>query len=228
MPDRSPVWLSLQTAGLATCLVIPIGTVLAWWLAHGRSSAIKDVVRAALALPLVLPPIVVGYYLLLVFGRGTSLGRWVNDVVGLQLMFTWQGAAVAAAVMALPLYTIAASAALAEVDQGMLEAGRTLGADEIQLALKVVVPIAYRGLLAGATLAFARALGEFGATLMVAGSIPGRTQTLPLALYAAVIAGKEEEARRWTAILSALAIGLVGSVAIYQRHVAASRGERRR
>jgi molybdate transport system permease protein len=223
MPDLSPLWLSLQTAGLATALVLPPGVAAAWWLAHGPRIPGKGLLELLLALPLVLPPTAVGYGLLLLLGHGTPVGRWLNDVAGVRLLFTWQGAAVAASVMALPLFTLTASAAFAAIDPEMLEAGRVLGAGNAALARHVVVPLAYRGLLAGVTLAFARALGEFGATLMVAGSIPGRTRTLPLALYAAVQTGKTQDAVSYTAILSLTAFVLLAGVAAYRNRLTTAR-----
>jgi molybdate transport system permease protein len=224
--DYSPLWLSLEIAGVATLLMLPVGIAAAWWLAHGRPFPGKGLVETLLTLPLVLPPTVVGFYLLLVLGRGTSFGRWINDDVGVKLLFTWQGAAVAASVMALPLFVRTATSAFASVENELLEAGRTLGATEAVLLLWVIVPLSFRGVLAGLALAFARALGEFGATMMVAGSIPGRTQTLPLALYSAVQAGKNDEALAYTIILSITAFVLLGAVGAYQRRVAIDRGER--
>ncbi len=225
-PDWSPLWLSLQIAGAATVLILPIGVLAAWWLAHSRDFPGKGLIETVLMLPLVLPPTVVGYYLLLAFGRGTSLGQWINDTLGIRLLFTWQGAAVAASVMALPLFIRTATAAFASVERELLEAGRTLGASEPGLLIYVIVPMAYRGLLAAVALAFARALGEFGATLMVAGSIPGRTQTLPLALYAAVQAGHDSEALRYTLLLSIVAFAMLGGVGLYQRRISTQRADK--
>ena len=218
--------MSLQVAGVATLLMLPFGVAVSWWLAHGRSSRGKLIAETLVTLPLVLPPTVVGYYLLLALGRGTAVGRWVNDSLGLRLLFTWEGAALAAAVMALPLFVKTATAAFASVDNELLEVGRTLGAREATLLTQVIIPVSYRGVLAALALGFARALGEFGATLMVAGSIPGRTQTLPLALYAAVQAGKDREALTYTLLLSVAAIVLLGAVGAYQSRLAAQRGER--
>jgi len=224
-PDLGPIWLSLLVASVATVLLLPAGVAASWWLAHGRPFPGKGLAETLLMLPLVLPPTVVGYYLLLLFGRGTPFGQWLNDRIGLRLLFTWQGAATAAAIMALPLFVRTATAAFASVEREMLEAGRTLGASESALLWRVIVPLSYRGLLAGVALAFARALGEFGATLMVAGSIPGRTQTLPLALYAAVQAGKDSVALGYTLTLSLIAFAILSAVGLYQRRVAVSRAE---
>jgi len=224
--DLSPLWLSLQVALLAMALLLPIGVSAAWWLAHGRPFRGKTLIETLLTLPLVLPPTVVGYGLLLTFGRGTALGRGLNDFVGLRLLFTWQGAAVAAAIMALPLFVKTAAAAFASVETELLEVGRTLGATERDLLFTVILPVSYRGLLAAFALAFARALGEFGATLMVAGSIPGRTQTLPLALYAAVQTGASRDALTYTVLLTFIAFLLLGITGAYQQRLSSQRGER--
>lgn len=225
MPDISPLWLSVKVAGAAILMILPMGIALSWWLAHGKSFRGKGLIETAVTLPLVLPPTVVGFYLLLVFGRGTPIGRWMNDSAGIRLLFTWQGAAVAASIMALPLFIRTATAAFATVERELLEAGRTLGATESVLLLNVIIPMSYRGMLAGAALAFARALGEFGATLMVAGSIPGRTQTLPLALYSAVQAGSDTEARFYTVILTITAFVILGAVGSYESRLTALRGD---
>ncbi len=211
---------------LATLLLLPVGIVVAWWLARGRPFVGKTLLETLLTLPLVLPPTVVGFLLLNMLGRGTELGRWFNDTVGIRLLFTWQGASLAAAMMALPLFIKTASAAFGAVDQELLEAGRTLGASESALLLRVIVPLAYRGLFAGTALAFARALGEFGATLMVAGSIAGQTQTLPLALYDSVQAGDRSASLFYATLLTVTAFILLGSVGAYQARIARQRGER--
>jgi len=224
--DLSPLWLSLQVALLATTLMLPFGLLAAWWLGLGRGFRGKSLIETLFTLPLVLPPTVVGYGLLLLLGHGTAVGRWLNDSVGLRLLFTWQGAAAAAAVMAFPLFVRTATAAFASVDRELLEAGRTLGASEFALWQRVTIPLAYRGLLAALALGFARALGEFGATLMVAGSIPGRTQTLPLALYSSVQAGHNHDSRTYTLLLSAMAFLLLGTLGTWQGRIARGRGER--
>lgn len=206
--------------------MLPFGLVIAWWLSYGRPFFGKSLIETLFILPLVLPPTVVGFYLLLVFGRGTAFGRWINDVGGIRLLFTWQGASVAAAVMALPLFVRTAASALASVDIALLEAARVHGADERVILFAVIIPVSYRGLLAAFALAFARALGEFGATLMIAGSIPGQTQTLPLALYSAVQAGKTREAWNYTLLLSLAAFVILSGIGAYQNRVTVQRGER--
>ena len=147
-------------------------------------------------LPLVLPPTVLGYYLIVLIGRQGWLGRWLQETWGISLIFTWQGAVLAAAVVSLPLVFKSARAAFEEVDPDLENAARTLGLSETAVFFRVSLPLAWRGILAGAMLAFARAMGEFGATLMVAGNLPGKTQTLSLAVYDAVQAGNDAVATR--------------------------------
>lgn len=221
------LWLSLRVAVCSTLLTVPLGLWGAWWLGvRARSFPGRVILETLLTLPLVLPPTVVGYALLLLLGRGTAGGRFAQDVLGLRLLFTWEGAALAATVMALPLLVRTGASALAAVDTELIDVARTLGATEWSLFRHVLLPLSYRGLLAGLTLAFARALGEFGATLMVAGNIPGETQTLPLALYSAVQAGEDRAALRYAATLTLLAAVLVAGVALLGGHVARSRGEK--
>lgn len=182
--DWFPAILSLQIATLATLIDLVIGVSVGWWLARTRWPG-RDWVGAFFALPLVLPPTVLGYYLLVALGRQSPLGVWLDDI-GWPLVFTWRGAVVAASVAALPLVVQSARAALESVDPELENVARTLGRSEWEIFLTVTLPLAWRGLFAGMMLCFARALGDFGATLMVAGNIPGRTQTLPLAIYDAV------------------------------------------
>lgn len=223
-----PLTLSLQVAFAALLLLLPPGVWVAWRLGVGRPFRGKSLVEALLTLPLVLPPTVVGLALLLLLGRTTAFGRWLNDTAHIRLLFTYQAAALAAALMAFPLFVRTAAAAFAAVDSDLLEAGRTLGATEGRLLAFVLVPLSYRGLLAGVSLAFARALGEFGATLMVAGSIPGRTQTLPLALYAAAQNGDNRQAIEYALILAALAWMLTLASGVYGSRLSVLRGEQRR
>ena len=208
MTDPSPLYLSLKVTLAALCLIFPLGLALACALARRRFPG-KLALETALALPLVLPPTVVGYGLLLVLGQGTAFGRWLTDGLGIRLLFTWQSAALASTLMGLPLFVRTASAALASVDGEILEAARIDGARPFTLLGRVLLPLARRGVAAGLLLAGARALGEFGATLMVAGSIPGSTRTMPLALYSAVQAGRDREAMILAAGLTLVAAALV-------------------
>ena len=186
--DFTALRLSLQVAGLATGLCVAAGLPLAWFLARRRFWG-REVLAAAAMLPLVMPPTVVGYYLLTALGRGSGFGRFLEDELGIRVVFTWQGAGIAAAVMALPLLVMTARAGFEAVDPDLEKVALTLGRSRLAVFLTVTLPLAARGVLAGISLAFARALGEFGATLMVAGNIPGRTRTMPIAVYDAVQSG---------------------------------------
>jgi len=183
--DLVPLWLSLKVASLATLLVFIIGLPIVYVLARHRFRG-KELLAGLLMLPLVLPPTVLGYYLLRILGRGAWLGRWLEQAWGVTLVFHWSGAVVASAIAAFPLFLLPARGAIEAVDPALEDAARLLGRRETSVFLTITLPLAWRGLAAGAVLAFARALGDFGATLMVAGNIPGRTQTAALAIYDAV------------------------------------------
>lgn len=205
MPDfLTPLLLSLKVAGWATFFAAVLGVGAAFGLSRWRSSWC-EVVDSILTLPLVLPPTVMGYYLLITLGRRGWLGQILADW-GIDLVFTWQGAVVAATVVAFPLVLKSARAAFQDVDTQLENAARVLGISETGVFLRVTLPLASRGILAGGLLAFARALGEFGATLMVAGSIPGRTQTLSTAIYEAVQAGNDSLANILVLITAATCI----------------------
>ena len=173
--------LSLQVTAVATLFIFGIGLSLAWVLTR-RPFWGQIAIELLINLPLVLPPSVVGYYLLLGLGRGSPIVEWL----GIHLLFTWPAAAIASIVVGLPLMVQASRAALASVDPTLENAARTLGSSEPEIFWRITLPLARRGILAGLALGAIRALGEFGATLMIAGNIPGRTQTLPLAIYDAV------------------------------------------
>ena len=209
----TPLLLTLKVGLCATVLATLAGVLCARALGRRRSLP-RDVAESLLTLPLVLPPTVLGYYLLVVFGRNGVIGRWLLDEFGVTLIFTWQGAVIAAALAAFPLILRSARAAFAAVDLPLEQAARTLGLSETALFFRVTLPLAWRGVLAGALLAFARAMGEFGATLMVAGSLPGRTQTLALAIYDAVMAG--DDARAATLVWIALGVAIVVLIAAAQ------------
>ena len=185
-----PLWLSLKVAGISTALVALVGIPLAYLLAT-RDFPGKPIVDVAVMLPLVLPPIVTGYYLLLLIGRNGVLGHFTQALTGtaIGLTFTWQAAVISSFVIAMPLGLTAARAAIVAVDAAHADTSRTLGRSEAETAMFVVLPLAARGIFAGLALSFARALGEFGATVMVAGNIPGRTNTMALEVYNAVIYG---------------------------------------
>lgn len=192
--------LSLLVTGIAAVFIVVLGLAIARVLAR-REFRGKTTVETLILLPLVLPPSVTGYYLLLALGADSPIGRFV----GMRILFTWPAAVVAATVVGLPLMVMAARAAIANVSPSLENAARVLGSSEPGVFFRVTLPLAKRGIIAGATLATARALGEFGATLMVAGSIPGRTQTLPLAIYDAVQAGRYDAANRMVLLMTVVA-----------------------
>ena len=199
--------LTLRVAGCATAINLVLGVAVGWLLARRRFPG-REVLDAVLTLPLVLPPTVMGYYLLVVIGKRGWLGHWLQASFGINLIFTWQGAVLAASVVAFPLILRSARTAFESVDPQLERAARVLGLTEWQLFFRVTVPMAWPGILAGMLLVFARSLGEFGATLMVAGSIPGRTQTLSVAVYEAVQAGQDDTAN-FLVVLTSLVCMLV-------------------
>jgi molybdate transport system permease protein len=193
-------WLSVQVTTIATVCITVVGLALALLLTRVRLPG-QIVIETLLLLPLVLPPSVIGYYLLLALGRGSPLVEWFN----VRLLFTWPAAVVAATVVGLPLMIQSSRAALANVDPVLENAARTLGSSEWRIFWRITLPLARRGILAGMILGGARALGEFGATLMVTGNIPGRTQTLPVAIYDAVQAQRYADAHLMVLVMTGLA-----------------------
>lgn len=185
--------LTLKVAGWATVLNLVFGVAIGFLLARKRFPG-RDLLDALLTLPLVMPPTVLGYYLLVLLGRHGPIGGWLQENFGINLIFTWQGAVIAATIVAFPLVFKSARAAFEAVDPQFEQAARVLRISEVAVFFRVTLPLAWRGILAGVLLAFARATGEFGATLMVAGSIPGKTQTLSVAVYEAVQAGQDNVA----------------------------------
>lgn len=200
----TPLWLSLRVSLLATLLVAIVGIPLAWLLAR-RDFRGKELLYGLAALPLVLPPTVLGYYLLVGLGRQSPVGQWL-ETVGFPLVFTWRGAVVATAVASFPLLVLTARAGFEAVDRRLENMARTLGRSEPYIFRRVTLPLAWPSLAAGAALAFARALGDFGATLMVAGNIPGRTQTASLYLYDLLQANRRAEAGAMALIVTGLTL----------------------
>ena len=201
----SALSLSLQVAGWATALNLVLGIGVGYLLARTRFVG-RDLLDTLLTLPMVMPPTVLGYYLLVLLGRNGWIGRWLQDSFGIHLIFTLKGAVIAATIVAFPLVFKPARAAFEAIDRQVEEAGRVLGISEIGIFLRITLPLAWRGILAGVLLAFARALGEFGATLMVTGSIPGKTQTLSIAVYEAVQAGQDDIANTLVLITSLVCV----------------------
>jgi molybdate transport system permease protein len=197
--------LTLKVAAWATAINLVLGSGVGWLLARRRFIG-RELVDAVLTLPLVLPPTVLGYYLLVAIGKRGWLGGWLHQTFGINLIFTWQGAVIAATIVAFPLILRSARTAFESVDPQLEQAARVLGVNEWALFFRVTLPMAWPGILGGTLLVFARALGEFGATLMVAGSIPGRTQTLSIAVYEAVQAGQDDMATFLVAITSIVCV----------------------
>ena len=186
-----PLLLTVKIAGCATLIVLVVGVAIAFLLARYRFWG-REFLDAAFTLPMVMPPTVLGYYILVLVGRRSAFGQWLEESFGIRLIFTWQGATIAAAIVAFPLVLKAARTAFESVEHQLESAARVLGASEWKVFFRVTLPLAWRGILAGTMLAFARAMGEFGATLMVAGSIPGKTQTISIAIYEAVQSGQDQ------------------------------------
>lgn len=203
----SPLELSLRVAGMATAISFVAATLTAWLLAR-KKGPLPALLDALCTLPMVLPPTVLGYYLILLVGRRGLLGQWLADM-GINLVFSWQGAVVAATVVVFPLIYKSARASLEQVDRHLEDAARTLGASEWRIFIGVSLPLAWKGIFAGIMLVFARGMGEFGATLMIAGNIPGKTQTLALAIYDAFQAGNDAQAAWLVVITSAVCISLL-------------------
>lgn len=206
--DWTPLWLSLKVAGFATLFAVLLGVAIALPFARRRFFG-RDTLDAILTLPMVMPPTVLGYYLIVAFGRQSGPGAWLEQNLGLRLMFTWQGAVLAATVVAFPLVFKSARAAFEGVERTLENAARTLGDTEARVFCRVTLPVAMRGIVAGTLLAFARALGEFGATLMIAGNLPGRTQTLSMAVYDAVQAGDQARANTLVLLISVVCIAVL-------------------
>jgi molybdate ABC transporter permease protein len=213
--DWSPLWISIATSLTATGFALVAGLAMAA-CRQARKGPGAAAVDGLFLLPLVLPPTVVGFLLLLLFGRHGPLGELLLRF-GAGVVFTWPATVIAAAVVAFPLMYLAARGALEQVDRSFLEAARTLGASEWRVFRQVALPLAWPGVLAGTILSFARALGEFGATLMLAGNIPGKTETIPIAIYFAVEAGDMRTAALWCAIDLGISLALLGGIYYWAR-----------
>jgi molybdate transport system permease protein len=206
--DLGPLGLSFEVATLATCLATVLGVAIAGALAEPRLWG-RELIDASITAPMVLPPTVLGYYLLVLLGRESALGHGFEALFGTPIVFSRGGAVLAATIGALPLITKAARAALEAVDMRLVGAARTLGAGRLRAFFSVSLPLARRGILAGIMLGFARALGDFGVTLMVAGNIPGQTRTASLAIFDAVLSGRDADATRLSLIMTALAMAVL-------------------
>ena len=216
MIDWSPVLLSLRVGLSALAVIFVLGTLAARAMTR-RHFPGKDVVDGLLVLPLVLPPVVTGFLLLVLLGRNGPVGRLMEDAFGVRLLFTLHAAVLAAVVVAFPLMYQSAKAAFQSVDTRLEDAARTLGAGEARVFLTVTLPLAWPGLVAGTVLSFARSLGEFGATVMVAGNIPGETTTVPLAIFFLADAGDLRAAGIYALVISALSMVMVVALNVWTR-----------
>ena len=199
MSELSPLWISIKTSITATFIVFFIGIAVAWFMANYKGKA-RGIIDAILTLPMVLPPTVVGFILLMIIGKNFPIGDVLNGL-GITLIFTWFATVIAATVVAFPLMYKTCVGAFRQIDINVINAARTLGVSEWKIFWKVTVPLAWPGIAAGTVLAFARALGEFGATIMIAGSIPGKTETIPIAIYFAVANGETGNAIKWVILI---------------------------
>lgn len=223
--DWSPLWISLRTAAATIVIVFFIGVIIAWWVERLQSQSLKIFADAVITLPMVLPPTVAGFFLLYFFGNNRFLGQLIYQMTGIKIAFSWLATVLAAAVISLPLMYRSARGALSQVDKGMLEAARSLGMTECRIFWRIHLPNALPGIIAGGLLAFARGLGEFGATAMIAGNIAGRTRTLPLAVYSAVAAGDWDAAGWYVAVIVGICLLVVIGLNVYLYKTKQQQGE---
>lgn len=217
--DLSPLWISLETAAATIAIVFILGVVAAWWVERLSSEKAKILIDGIFTLPMVLPPTVAGFFLLVIFGNNRLVGRFFIDSFGVQIAFSWLATVLAAAVISFPLMYRSARGALMQVDKGIMEAGRSLGMTEWRIFWRLHLPNAFPGIIAGGLLAFARGLGEFGATAMLAGNIAGKTRTLPLAVYSAVAAGDFDSAGVYVLIIVTICLAVVIGLNYYQHYM---------
>lgn len=214
--ELSPLWISIKTAFTATTVTFFTGIAAAWFAAR-YTGKLKGLIDGLLTLPMVLPPTVVGFFLLLVFGRNGFIGRLLYSL-GTQIIFSWSATVIAAAVVAFPLMYKTARGAFEQIDRNLIYAARTLGVSEWKVFWRVAVPLAWPGIAAGTALAFARAMGEFGATLMIAGNIPGKTQTIPVAIFFTAEAGETDKALAWVLLVFILSLGMMTCMNYWTEH----------
>ena len=210
----SPLIISLEVAGLATVITFFLGIALAYAVLQIRSRLAATIADAVITLPLVLPPTVVGFFLLLFLGKRSTIGSFLLSI-DLPLVFTWRAAVIAAVIVSLPLMYRTARGAFEAIDRNMIHAAQTLSVSNWRIFWRIILPNARHGILAGLVLSFARALGEFGATIMFAGNIPGRTQTMSTAIYAAVQANDYDLAFRWAIVISLFSLVFIGAMNLY-------------
>lgn len=205
--DWSPLWISLKTAFLATVITFVIGISVSYIMANYKGK-LKGVIDGLFTLPLILPPTVVGFFLLLIFGKNGFIGKFMLSF-DKTIIFSWSATVISATVVSFPMMYRTTRSAFEQIDNNMLSAARTLGLSEWKIFYKIAIPLAWPGIIGGLVLSFARALGEFGATLMIAGNIPGKTQTMPVAIFFAVESGDMSKAMMWVMIIISISIVMV-------------------
>lgn len=223
--DLTPLWISMKTATTATVITFFLGIAVAYWMAHYQGR-LKGIIDGVLILPMVLPPTVIGFILLLIFGKQSFVGKFLANF-DITIVFTWWATVIAATVVAFPLMYKTARGAFEQIDLSYIEAARTLGYNDWSIFWRVVLPLSWPGVAAGTILSFARALGEFGATLMLAGSIPGRTQTVPIAIYFAAEGGNMDRAFVWVVIIIVISLLVVVLSNVWSKNRYSSLGSRR-
>lgn len=205
--NLSPLWISISTALLATLITFFLGIIVAYRIANYKG-IFKGLIDGLLTLPLILPPTVIGFFLLLLFGKNGPIGNLL-EVFNLSVIFTWSATVIAGTVVSFPLMYRTTRSAFEQIDNNIISAARTLGLSEMKIFLKIAIPLSWPGIIGGVVLSFARAMGEFGATLMIAGNIPGKTQTMPLAIFFAVEGGDMNKAYLWVIIIVAISLIMI-------------------
>lgn len=205
--NLSPLWISIKTAFLATIITFILGVAAAYWIANSKNK-LKGLIDGLFTLPLILPPTVIGFFLLLLCGKNGPVGKFLLNF-DVTLIFSWTATVIAATVVSFPMMYRTSRAAFEQIDINVVSAARTLGLSEMKIFFKIALPLAWPGIIGGLVLSFARAMGEFGATLMLAGNIPGRTQTMPLAIFFAVEGGDIKTAMLWVLIIVAISLFMI-------------------
>lgn len=217
--DLSPIWISLKTASLTIVITFILGLLAAWWMYSRKSEAIKMLFDGLFTLPMVLPPTVAGFFLLMVFGVNQPVGKFFLHVFGYRIAFSFSATVIAAVLISFPLMYRNARGAFEQVDVDLVHAARTLGMNEWTIFIRVLIPNALPGIISGGVLAFARGLGEFGATAMLAGNIIGKTRTLPLAVYSEVMSGDMDSAAFYVWVIVGICFTAVILLNLYQLYV---------
>lgn len=211
MPDLTSFWISIRVATMSTIIVMILGILVSKWLYHRKKRWVK-IVESFILLPIVLPPTVMGFILLIIFSPRGIIGQFFNNILHLPVVFTLTGAVIASVIVSFPLMYQHTIQGFNSIDKRMLDTARTMGASESKIFYRIVLPLSKRYILSGIVMSFARAIGEFGATLMVAGYIPNKTNTLPLEIYFLVVEGKENQAWLWVLVLVAFSIVVIMTI----------------